>query len=216
MARRSTLKTLIHVTRALAAEDGDQPAVPGKDAPATPGGLQSLARRAAETVRQAPRLQGRAAHLGERLRGGVHSLKTAAQDRADTHLERLVTEAGARRGGAAADVTALLDARRQEREARQRALAARDALLAHAQTTHERRVLTLVAAHTAWAGGEAPGALRYTVLLDTLAPGGRAEDEMKVHRALWTLAEEEVLAVSPHGVITAGRPLAFPAPVSAR
>ena len=197
---RSPLKTLLRVTRALTDDDASRSA--GQES----GRLGTLARRAADTVRHDPRVHEGVAGVREGWRERVTSLRTAAQDRADAHLERLVTESAARRGeGASGEVAALLEARRTEREARQAVRLAREALLAHARSVPERRVLTLLADHTPWAGGERSGPLKYTTLLDTLAPGGRAEDEMKIHRALWTLAEERVLAVSPHGEITASR-----------
>lgn len=195
-----TVKTLIRVGRALR----DSP--PETDGSAAPGGgLGSVARRAAERVTRDPRLQGAAAQFQE--------LRAGASARADQRLETLIGEARARRGQTPPDeVAALLDRRRQERDARLERGRARQALLAHGQNDEQRRVLTLVAAATPWAGGEA-APVRYTALLDGLAPGGSAAAEMAIHRALWTLAEARVLAVSPHGLITAVQtlPPALPA-----
>ena len=72
-----------------------------------------------------------------------------------------------------------------------------------------------------WAGGSGQPP-RYTALLDALAPGGQAEQEMSVHRAIWALAEREVISVSPHGVVSAvqrggalvRKPLSLPATVN--
>jgi len=177
-----------------------------------PGGLREAARRAATSVWKDPRLQD--ARAGLRDRAG--ELRGAARARVDERLEHLLEERYGRQGAAPPEaVSALLAARRQEREARAARLRARQTLLALAGTPEQRRVLARVAEMTPWAGGEA-GELRYTTLLDTLAPSGGAEAEMSVHRALWTLAERRVLAVSPHGVVTAcplpepSAPLALP------
>lgn len=164
-----------------------------------PGGLREAARRAASAVWQDPRVQD--AREGLRERAG--ELRGAARARVDERLEHLLSERYGRQGEAPPEaVSALLAARRQEREARAARLRARQTLLALAETPEQRRVLTRVVGVTPWAGGEA-GELRYTTLLDTLAPSGGAEAEMGIHRALWTLAERRVLAVSPHGRITA-------------
>lgn len=90
--------------------------------------------------------------------------------------------------------------RRAARERLQRQQEARAALLAQAQTPAQRQVLELLSEHTPWLGGST-GPLRYTQLLDQLAPTGSAEQEMSYHRALWSLAEMRLLAVSPHGEI---------------
>ncbi|MEF2277441.1 hypothetical protein V3W47_03960 [Deinococcus sp. YIM 134068] len=163
------------------------------------GGLRGVARRLAEGVRQSPRVQEAAAEVRDRAR----ELRETTRARADSRLERLIEDGRARRGEDLPDeVSALLMERRREREARAARLRARAALLALAGGPEQRRVLTLVADATPWAGGEA-AEVRYTTLLDRLAPSGGAEAEMGVHRALWTLAERRVLAVSPHGVVTA-------------
>lgn len=91
--------------------------------------------------------------------------------------------------------------RRAERERLQRQQEARTQLLAQAQTPAQRQVLELVSQHTPWLGGSAQP-LRYTQLLDQLAPTGSAAQEMSYHRALWSLAETRLLAVSPHGEIS--------------
>lgn len=163
------------------------------------GTVRAVARRAAETVRQDPRIQEAAAGL----RRQVQELGSAARLQADRHLERLIEAAHTRQGEPIpADVAALLARRREAREARARQLRARAALIALAEGPEQRRVLTLVAQVTPWAGGDRDE-LRYTQLLDRLAPSGEAEAEMRVHRALWALAERRVLAVSPHGRVTA-------------
>lgn len=160
------------------------------------GGLRSAARRVAEAVRRDPRVQDAAAGLRER----AQTWRETARSRADTHLEQLVERRYEGRPPEA--LSALLGQRRHEREARAARLRARQALLALAETPEQRRVLTRVAGATPWAGGEA-AELRYTLLLDELAAPGSAEAEMAVHRAIWSLAERRVLAVSPHGVVTA-------------
>ncbi|GMA13833.1 hypothetical protein E5F05_17335 [Deinococcus metallilatus] len=169
-----------------------------------PGGLRAAARRAAEAVWQAPRVQDARAGLRER----AQAWSGAARTRADLHLEQLLERRYGEQPPEA--VTALLAQRRREREARAEQFRARQALLARAEGPEQRRVLTRVAQATPWAGGQ-EAEVRYTALLDQLAPSGQADAEMAVHRAIWTLAERQVLAVSPHGVITAC-PLPDPAP----
>ncbi|WP_102127997.1 hypothetical protein [Deinococcus planocerae] len=160
--------------------------------------FRDAARRLAEGVRQNPRVQEAAAEL----RGRAEELRETARARADGHLERLI-ESRAGRGEALPDeVAALLERRRREHEAQAARRWARQELLALAETPEQRRVLGLVAGATLWAGGT-EAELRYTTLLDRLAPSGEAQAEMDIHRALWTLAERRVLAVSPHGVVTA-------------
>ncbi|MVN87892.1 hypothetical protein GO986_14110 [Deinococcus sp. HMF7620] len=187
---RRTLHTLIRLGRALREPD------PKDDAPASP---LSAARQAASAL-VTPAVQGAAG----RLKTGARGLRDQAQARADSRLEQLL---GERRAGQPGDpeTLAALAARRAAREARAAQLRARETLLGQAQTPEQRQVLRAVVAVTPWAGGEA-GTLRYTELLDRLAPGGGAGREMAVHRALWTLAEQHILAVSPHGEVTAVRP----------
>ncbi|PTA67152.1 hypothetical protein C8263_14290 [Deinococcus arcticus] len=179
------MNTLIRLGRALR-----EPESPDHEPP-----LRAAGQAASALV--TPALQGAAG----RLRAGAQGLRDQVQARADGHLERVITE---RRAGGATDpdTLAALTRRRAAREARAAQARARAGLLAQAQGPEQRQVLTLVAAVTPWAGGE-PGELRYTILLDRLAPGGDPAREMAVHRALWTLAERRVLAVSPHGVISA-------------
>lgn len=162
------------------------------------GRFRDAARRLAETVSHNPRVQEAAAEL----RGRTGELREAARARADGHLERLIESRAGRGEPLPDEVAALLDRRRREREARAARLRAKQALLALAESAEQRRVLLLVAGATPWAGGTGEE-LRYTTLLDRLAPSGDAEAEMGVHRALWTLAERRVLAVSPHGAVTA-------------
>ncbi|ACO47127.1 hypothetical protein DEDE109153_05925 [Deinococcus deserti] len=191
------LRTLIRVAQAMRTPEpaGDQS---GQDSPS-----QDPVRGVAGALRRDARVQQVTSGLRDRAR----DWRSAASARADEHLERLIQDSHARRGSeASGQVTALLEARRQEREAQARAEQARRELMARANTPEQRRILDLVASHTSWAGGTAPQELRYTALLDLLAPSGRPADEMAVHRALWTLAEQRVLAVSPHGVVTACEP----------
>ncbi|ABF43912.1 hypothetical protein Dgeo_2478 (plasmid) [Deinococcus geothermalis DSM 11300] len=183
------LRTLIRL-----AVSGDRTAGPDNS-----GAVRAAARRAAEAVRQDPRVQEAAAGL----RGRVQELSSAARLRADRHLERLIEAAHTRQGEPVpAEVAALLARRREARETQARQLRARAALIALGDGPEQRRVLTLVAQATPWAGGEA-AELRYTQILDRLASSGEAGAEMRVHRALWTLAERHVLAVSPHGRVSA-------------
>lgn len=192
MSERRTLTTLIRLGRALTDPDPN----PARDA-------AQVARRTVQALSE-PVQDARAG-----LRARARDLRDRAAQRADDRLERLISE---RRGGQDPEVQALLSARREAREARTRQEDARRALLAHAQTPAQRQVLRAVLDVTPWAGG-APGELRYTGLLDRLAPGGDAASEMSVHRAIWTLAEAGVLAVSPHGAVTAvppRAPLALP------
>lgn len=202
---RPDLRTLIRVTRAVADATRDPRPAPGRPPEgAAAGGLGGTARRAAGTVADTVRRDPRVQDAADTVRGRVRDLRTAAQDRADAHLERLLAESHARRGTApSAEVAESLARRREERDARARAAQARAALLAQAHTPEQRRVLTRVADHTPDLGGTLPDALRYTALLDALVPGGGAAEEMAVHRALWTLAERRVLAVSRHGEVTA-------------
>ncbi|QFP77218.1 hypothetical protein [Deinococcus sp. AJ005] len=191
--RRPNFKTLMRVTRAL--REPDSKSAEGS------GGLRDTARRAAQSALNDPRVQGAAGLIRDR----AEAVRTRAGEGADRHLERLIGDARARRGEATPDeVAALLETRRRERDVRIRRVQARQQLLERAETPEQRRILTLVAGVTVWASGTAEaGPLRYTTLLDRLAPSGSAEGEMAVHRALWTLAERRVLSVSPHGVVTA-------------
>jgi len=173
------------------------------------GSVGDAARRAAEALRHDPRVQDTAARLKTR----AQELGGAARSQADGRLERLIEQAHTRSGNAVPDdVAAVLARRRREREARAAQARARAALLAQGETAEQRRVLTLLAEVTVWAGG-GPGELRYTQVLDRLASPGNAESEMAVHRALWTLAERRILAVSPHGQVTA-TPLPTDLPVT--
>lgn len=157
------------------------------------------ARRAADSLRHDPRVQDTAS----RLRGRAQDLGGSARARADEHLERLIERRHTRPGVPVPDdVAAALAARRREREARVAAARARAALIAQGESPEQRRVLTLLADSTPWAGGQGE-AVRYTGLLDRLAPSGDPAAEMAIHRALWTLAERRVLAVSKHGEVTA-------------
>ncbi|GGS04628.1 hypothetical protein [Deinococcus sedimenti] len=192
--RTRTLNTLIRLGRALA-----DPA-PDPVADAT-----HVARRTAQALREP--VQDATSGLRSRAR----DLRDRAAQRADERLERLITE---RPGGPPRDpeVLALLAQRREAREARLRQEEAKRTLLSRAQTPAQRQVLRAVLDVTPWAGGTT-GQVRYTALLDRLAPGGDPASEMSVHRAIWSLAEAEVLAVSPHGEVTAvpiRAPLALP------
>ncbi|GHF52355.1 hypothetical protein HNQ07_003157 [Deinococcus metalli] len=179
-----TLSTLIRVGRALREPDPE----PGS-------GVGEAARRLRTRALGSARVQDTLAHVQE--------LRAQAAARADERLETLIGDARARRGQTPPDdVTRLLAQRRQERDEQLQRAQARAQLLARGDTSEQRAILTRVAASTPWAGGQHE-ALRYTQLLDELAPGGSAAAEMAVHRALWTLAERRVLAVSPHGAITA-------------
>lgn len=138
------------------------------------------------------------------LRTRAEELRAEAARRADERLEALIAERRAERGQSVPpEVDAALAQRRAEREARSARLAAREALLARAQTPHERTLLARLAAVTPWANaeGEGEGSARYTALLDGLAPGGDAAAEMAIHRALWGLAERRVLRVSEYGEV---------------
>ncbi|SMB95154.1 hypothetical protein [Deinococcus hopiensis] len=189
------LRNMMRLARHLATEEDNG----GEDGAEGAGGLRAVARRAASAVWQDPRVQDARAEL----RGRAEELRGATRARVDTRLEHLLEERYGRQGAQPPEaVSALLAARRQEREARATRLRARGALLALAETPEQRRVLSRVVGVTPWAGGEV-GELRYTALLDTLAPSGSAEAEMGIHRAIWTLAERQVLAVSPHGRVTA-------------
>lgn len=184
-----TIGTLIRIGRAL--RDPEPGANPASDA----AGLGEAARRAGTRALGSARVQG--------LSAQVQELRAQAAARADERLEAVIADARARRGQTPPDeVARLLARRRQERDEQLGRIRARTHLLAQGDTPEQRAILTRVAAVTPWAGGEA-SPLRYTQLLDDLAPKGGAAAEMAVHRALWTLAERRVLAVSPHGVITA-------------
>ncbi len=192
MTRRPNFKTLLRVTRALR-----EPAASAEEG----GSLSDAARRAARSALNDPRVQGAAGLVRDR----TEAVRLRVGEGADRSLERLIGESNARRGGSTPqEVAELLEGRRRERDARTHRALARQELLARAENAEQRRILTLLAGATVWAGGTLEaGPLRYTGLLDRLAPGGSAEAEMAIHRALWTLAERRVLAVSPHGVVTA-------------
>lgn len=192
MTRRPNFKTLLRVTRALR-----EPAAHAGEG----GSLTDAARRAARSALDDPRVQGAAGLVRDR----AEAVRLRVGEGADRSLERLIGESNARRGGRTPqEVEEVLEERRRERDARSRRALARQELLGRAETPEQRRVLTLLAGATVWAGGSLEaGPLRYTGVLDRLAPGGGAEAEMAVHRAVWTLAERRVLAVSPHGVVTA-------------
>lgn len=165
--------------------------------------VRGLARRALrpQSLRGAPTEW--AGDLAAEWRSRAGALRAGAREQADARLEALIEQRRAERGRPAApEVDAALEARRRARAERAGRLRRREALLAQARTPDERRVLTRVAAATAWAGGE-DDPPRYTALLDHLAPGGDAAREMAVHRALWSLAERRVLAISPHGEVSA-------------
>lgn len=187
MSERRTLTTLIRLGRALTDPDVD----PARDA-------AQVARRTVQALSE-PVHEARAG-----LRARARDLRDRASQRADERLERLITE---RRSEQNPEVLALLEQRRAAREARTRQEDARRTLMSSAHNPAQRQVLRAVLDVTPWAGG-VPGELRYTQLLDRLAPGGDAAGEMSVHRAIWTLAEAGVLAVSPHGVVSAAPPRA--------
>lgn len=159
--------------------------------------LGGLARRLATRALGDPRVQEATLSLKTR----AESLRSGVRDRADERLEALI-ESRSAGGHLSGEVEDALHQRRVQREERQAKQAAREAVLAVATTSEERRVLLRVLEGTAWAGGERD-LPRYTALLDALAAGGSAEQEMAVHRAIWSLAEREVLSVSPHGLISA-------------
>ena len=133
----------------------------------------------------------------QQVRGGWH-------DRAEQRLEDLIEQRRRDRGeDLPPEVGAALSVRRQEREKRAEELRWRGEVLAQARTAEERRVLQRVLGGLAEADrATADAAPRYTALLDSLAPGGEPAREMAVHRAIWSLAERRVLAVSPHGEVT--------------
>lgn len=155
-------------------------------------GLSGLASR----LRADPRVQ----ELSSAVRHRAEEVRASVKDRADQHLEHLMESRGA-----GEDVQGVLAQRRQERDLKAGQLRARAELLALADTPQEKRVLLQVADATPWAGGKGAGH-RYTQLLDSLAPSGSPEDEMAVHRALWSLAERQVLSISPHGEVRACPP----------
>ena len=165
-----------------------------------PGRVRALASQLAGRALTDPRVQDVTGSLrgrGEDLRGQVH-------DRAEQRLEHLIEQRRQERGQPLSpEVGAALAARRHEREQRAAQQQLRAQALGHAVTPEERRVLTRVADASPLTGGQPP-APRYTALLDALAPGGHAEREMAVHRAIWSLAERRVLAVSAHGDVTFG------------
>lgn len=138
------------------------------------------------------------------VRGGVKTVSEQTRqwreklgERAAEREKRELTRKSAK---SPAEVARLAELRAQrEREQRRKELRAE--LLTRAQNPTQRELLTLLFGRTPWLGGEGE-ALRYTQLLDALAPNGSLEREMSAHRALWTLAEARVLAVSPHGEIT--------------
>ncbi|SEJ14095.1 hypothetical protein SAMN04488058_104114 [Deinococcus reticulitermitis] len=183
----------------------DQRGDPKKEATGTGLGRQvrGLAKRALQPGQQRGAPAEWAGDLAAEWRSRAEALRSGAREQADARLEALIEQRRTERGRPAApEVDAALEARRRERVQRAERLRRREALLAQARTPDERRVLTRVAAATPWAGGEGE-APRYTTLLDGLAPGGDAAREMAIHRALWSLAERRVLAVSPHGEVTA-------------
>lgn len=169
------------------------------------GGLRGLARRLAERASSDPRVQD----VTRSVRQRAEETRANLKDRADERLEQLMSARDPK-----GNVQDVLDGRRQQRDVRAGQIRARKTLLAQAQTPHEKRVLQRIVDTTPWAGGQA-AAQRYTGLLDALAPGGEAEEEMAVHRAIWSLAERHVLSVSPHGEVRAMPGLLSPSALSA-
>ena len=165
-----------------------------------PGRVRALASQLAGRALTDPRVQD----VTGSLRGRGEELRGQVRHRAEQRLEELIEQRRQARGqNLSPEVGAALAARRHEREQRAAQQQLRAQALRHAATPEERRVLTRVADACPLTGGQSP-APRYTALLDALAPGGDAEREMAVHRALWGLAERRVLAVSAHGGVTFG------------
>ena len=160
--------------------------------------LGGLARRLAARALGDPRVQEATAGLKHR----AGTVRLGLRDRADERLEALLEARAASGSALSTEAEEALRERRQRRQERQAQQLARERLLAVATTTEERRVLMRVLDATPWAGGEGTP-IRYTALLDALAPGGEPQQEMAVHRAIWALAEREILSVSPHGHVTA-------------
>ena len=154
--------------------------------------LGGMARRVASQALSDPRVQETRSQLKHR----AEEARAGWRDRADRRLEDMLSAKGS------AETEAILAQRREERDLKAGILRARSGLLAEAVTPEERRVLLRVIEATPWAGGQGQTP-RYTRLLDELAPSGDPAAEMAVHRALWALAERRVLAVSPHGEVTA-------------
>lgn len=163
-----------------------------------PGRVRALATQLAGRALTDPRVQD----VTGSLRGRGEELRGQVRDRAEQRLEELIEQRRQERG-LSPEVDAALAARRHEREQRAAQQQIRAQALQHAATPEERRVLTRVADACPLSGGQPP-APRYTALLDALAPGGDAGREMAVHRAIWSLAERRVLAVSAHGEVDFG------------
>ena len=169
-----------------------------------PGRVRALASQLAGRALADARVQD----VTGSLRGRGEELRGQVRDRAERRLEELVEQRRQERGqDLAPEVSAALAARRREREQRTAQQQLRARALGHASTPEERRVLTRVADASPLTGGQLP-APRYTALLDALAPAGNAEREMAVHRAIWSLAERRVLAVSAYGDVSFGPLLA--------
>lgn len=165
-----------------------------------PGRVRALASQLAGRALTDPRVQD----VTGSLRGRGEELRGQVRDRAEQRLENLIEQRRQERGGPLPpEVGAALASRRHEREQRAAQQHRRAQALQHAAGPEERRVLTRVADASPRTGGQPP-APRYTALLDALAPGGNAEREMAVHRAIWSLAERRVLAVSVHGEVEFG------------
>lgn len=173
--------------------------------------LEQLAANELDRLKKAAQEKVSAVVQDPRVHEARESAKTRAQElrdgvleKADQRLEHLIESKHGNVLSPEAQVALAGRRRLRDEQARQRG--ARQFVLSQAQNAYERRVIQRILECTPWAGGEEGQEIRYTQLLDLLAPTGEAEQEMKVHRALWALAERYVLSVSAHGVITACPP----------
>ncbi len=198
---RKNFNKLVKIARTLREDDDPAPASFNTNAVNTNAAsniIKGAVQDAAQTLKQDPTL----GNLG----GTVRTYGEQLRSKADERLERLIKEKHARKGEAVpTPVDNVLQERKQERDRLRAQTQARQDFLAKAANTPQHKVLQLVALSTPWMGGNL-AELRYTSMLDQLAPKGDAASEMSIHRALWTLAEQQILSVSSQGVIVAVLP----------
>ncbi len=224
VVKKEVIRSVSQVTKQVAGQVAGQ--VVGQAVASQSGGRTNIGSKAAQDkAAQSKFAQGKSANVVSQLsevwqhpavqgavksavKGGVQVASSQArqwQERARDKAAERVDEQRLRRqqrGAYLSPAEAVELAQRQaERDKRRRQQATQARYRQAAQTEVQRQVLEQVFLHTPWLGGQlAP--LRYTQMLDTLAPNAEPRREMSLHRALWSLAEVRLLSVSPHGEIT--------------
>lgn len=162
--------------------------------------IQKAAQEKVAAVVQDPRVH----EVRENAKMRAQEMRDGVLEKADQRLEYLIES---KHGNVLSpEAQTALAGRRRARDEQASQRGARQFVLSQAQNAAERRVLQRVLEVTTWAGGTQDEEIRYTQLLDLLAPSGEAAQEMSIHRAVWSLAERYVLSVSAHGVVTACPP----------